>query len=289
VRTSTIVMIGFAVLFGLLAVFIAQSWLNNQADMRAKNLEAQNKPLATKTIVVASKPLRFGNDLTSMSLREIPWPADMVPAGAFNTIAELTSAGRRVVLAAIEANEPILASKITGAGQRATLSAVLQEGMRAVTVRVNDVEGVAGFVLPGDRVDVMLTRQNDKAAATSDVVLQNTKVLAIDQMADERTDKPSIVKAVTLEVDTVAAQKLALASSVGNLSLMLRRAGEANSESTRRVTLTDLTGGAAPVTAQENRFSTIGVRRAGKREDYSVPTEGPAPAVAANQRRQALQ
>jgi pilus assembly protein CpaB len=289
VRTSTIVMIGFAVLFGLLAVFIAQSWLNNQADMRAKNLEAQNKPLATKTIVVASKPLRFGNDLTSMSLREIPWPADMVPAGAFNTIAELTSAGRRVVLAAIEANEPILASKITGAGQRATLSAVLQEGMRAVTVRVNDVEGVAGFVLPGDRVDVMLTRQNDKTAATSDVVLQNTKVLAIDQMADERTDKPSIVKAVTLEVDTVAAQKLALASSVGNLSLMLRRAGEANSESTRRVTLTDLTGGAAPVTAQENRFSTIGVRRAGKREDYSVPTEGPAPAVAANQRRQALQ
>jgi pilus assembly protein CpaB len=289
VRTSTIVMIGFAVLFGLLAVFIAQSWLNNQADMRAKNLEAQNKPLATKTIVVASKPLRFGNDLTSMSLREIPWPADMVPAGAFNTIAELTSAGRRVVLAAIEANEPILASKITGAGQRATLSAVLQEGMRAVTVRVNDVEGVAGFVLPGDRVDVMLTRQNDKAAATSDVVLQNTKVLAIDQMADERTDKPSIVKAVTLEVDTVAAQKLALASSVGNLSLLLRRAGEANSESTRRVTLTDLTGGAAPVTAQENRFSTIGVRRAGKREDYSVPTEGPAPAVAANQRRQALQ
>jgi pilus assembly protein CpaB len=161
--------------------------------------------------------------------------------------------------------------------------------MRAVTVRVNDVEGVAGFVLPGDRVDVMLTRQNDKTAATSDVVLQNTKVLAIDQMADERTDKPSIVKAVTLEVDTVAAQKLALASSIGNLSLMLRRAGEANSESTRRVTLTDLTGGAAPVTAQENRFSTIGVRRAGKREDYSVPTEGPAPAVAANQRRQALQ
>ncbi len=291
-RTSTIVMTGFAVLFGLLAVFLAQSWLSHQADMRAKTLEAQNKPLATKTIVVASKPLRFGNDLTAMSLREIPWPENMVPAGAFNKITDLTSAGRRVVLSAIEANEPILSSKITGPGQRATLSAVLQEGMKAVTIRVNDVEGVAGFVLPGDRVDVALTRHSDKAAATSDVVLQNTKVLAIDQMADERTDKPSIVKAVTLEVDTVAAQKLALASSVGNLSLMLRRAGEANSESTRRVTLTDLAGGAAPTAAapaQESRFITVGVRRAGKREDYSVPTERAAAAVATTQRRQALQ
>ncbi len=292
-RKSTIVMIGFAVLFGLLAVFIAQSWLNHQADMRAKNLEAQNKPLATKTIVVASKPLRFGNDLVAVSLREIPWPENMVPAGAFNKITDLTSAGRRVVLSAIEANEPILSSKITGPGQRATLSAVLQEGMKAVTIRVNDVEGVAGFVLPGDRVDVALTRHSDKSAATSDVVLQNTKVLAIDQMADDRTDKPSIVKAVTLEVDTVAAQKLALASSVGNLSLMLRRAGEANSESTRRVTLTDLVGGAAPTAAaapiQESRFITVGVRRAGKREDYSVPMEGAAAAVATTQRRQALQ
>ncbi len=292
-RTSTIVMIGFAVLFGLLAVFLAQSWLNHQAEMRAKNLEAQNKPLATTTIVVASKPLRFGNELGAMSLREIPWPENAVPAGSFSKISEITSGARRVALTAIEANEPILASKITGPGQRATLSAVLQDGMKAVTVRVNDVEGVAGFVLPGDRVDVALTRQNDKNAATTDVVLQNIKVLAIDQMADERTDKPSIVKAVTLEVDTIAAQKLALASSVGNLSLMLRRAGEASAESTRRVTLTDLSTGNAPAVAaaptQESRFSTIAVRRAGKREDYTVPTEDSSGTVAATQRRQALQ
>jgi pilus assembly protein CpaB len=272
-RTSTLVMIGFAVLFGLLAVFIAQSWLNSQAELRMKSLEAQKKPVETQTVVVASKSLRFGNELTSTSLKEIPWPEGAVPAGAFAKIADvLSGSSRRVVLTPIEANETILSSKITGPGQRATLSATLQDGMRAVTIRVNDVEGVAGFVLPGDRVDVALTRQLDKAAATTDVVLQNTRVLAVDQTADERNDKPSVVKAVTLEVDTADAQKLALAASVGSLSLMLRKAGEVATETTKRVTLSDLVNGGATST-QDTRLSTVSVRRATKQEDYSVPTE----------------
>jgi len=271
-RTSTLVMIGFAVLFGLLAVFIAQSWLNSQAELRMKSLEAQKKPIETQTLVVASKPLRFGNEITSTSLKEIPWPEGAVPAGAFAKISDVIGAGRRVVLTAIDANETILSSKITGSGQRATLSATLQEGMRAVTIRVNDVEGVAGFVLPGDRVDVALTRQVDKTTATTDVVLQNTRVLAIDQTADERNDKPSVVKAVTLQVDTAAAQKLALAASVGSLSLMLRKAGEVASETTKRVTLSDLINGGATAT-QDTRLSNVTVRRATKQEDYSVPIE----------------
>src|SRR5262245_15507408 len=181
-------MIGFAVLFGVLAVFLAQSWLTNQAEMRLKSLEAQNqrKPIDTQTIVVASKALRFGTELGSNSVREMPWPDDSVPAGAFSKISDIVAGNaRRVVLTPAEANEPILASKITGPGQRATLSATISEGMRAITIRVNDVEGVAGFVLPGDRVDVALTRQADKNAAATDVVLQNTRVLAIDQTADE--------------------------------------------------------------------------------------------------------
>jgi pilus assembly protein CpaB len=272
VRTSTIVMIGFAVLFGLLAVFLAQSWLNGQAEMRMRMLEANKKPLATQTIVVASKPLRFGVELSSMALREISWPEDAVPAGAFAKIGDLIGGGgKRVVLTAIEANEPILASKVTGPGQRATLSATIADGFRAVTIRVNDVEGVAGFVLPGDRVDVALTRQKDKEA-TTDVVLQNTKVLAIDQTADERNDKPSVAKAVTLEVDTGSAQKLALAASIGTLSLMLRKAGEVVLDPTRRITLSDLIGEvAAP--QQDLRYATIKVHRPAKHEDYSVPAE----------------
>jgi pilus assembly protein CpaB len=295
-RASTIVMIGVAALFGLFAVFLAQSWLNGQAEMRLRSLEAQKAPAATQTIVVAVKPLRFGMEVSSSTLREIPWPQDAVPAGAFRTIADITSeGGRRVVLTAIEANEPVLASKITGPGQRATLSAMLQDGMRAVTIRVNDVEGVAGFVLPGDRVDVALTRHKDnngKDRSTTEVVLQNTRVLAIDQIADERNDKPAVVKAVTLEVDTEDAQKISLAASVGTLSLMLRRAGEAKLESTRSVTLSDLTSGYAPVA--ERSFATIKVFRPAKdaqkinREDYSVPAEGAAGTATAD-RKGALQ
>jgi pilus assembly protein CpaB len=139
-----------------------------------------------------------------------------------------------------------------------------------VTIRVNDVEGVAGFVLPGDRVDVVLTRQQDKTAAAADVVLQNVKVLAVDQLADERTDKPSVVKAVTLEVEVIAAQKLALASTVGTLSLALRKAGEATPTSTRRITLSDL-----PKTkTSDDRYSTISVVRGTQKTEYSVPVEG---------------
>jgi pilus assembly protein CpaB len=267
-------MIGVAAVFGLLAVFIANVWLNRQAEERMRSLEAQRQPVAGDTIVVASKPLRFGTELSPSVLREIPWPDAAAPAGSFKKLDQvLTGGGRRVVLTAIEPNEPILGSKITGPGQRATLSAMLDAGMKAVTVRVNDVEGVAGFVLPGDRVDVVVTRQLEKNAALSDVVLQNTRVLAIDQVADERTDKPSVAKAVTLEVDMTNAQKLTLAAQVGTLSLVLRKAGDAQAINTRVVTLSDLHAMEPKGTPEEGQYSNIAITRGATRTVYSVPRE----------------
>jgi pilus assembly protein CpaB len=272
VRTSTFVMIGFAVLFGLLAVFLAQIWLNNQADERLKSIDAQRKAAPpTRTIVVAGRPLRFGDELNSSALREIPWPDNAPPAGAFGKIAEVTAA-KRIVLMPIDTNEAVLASKITGPGQRATLSAMLDPGMKAITVRVNDVEGVAGFILPGDRVDVLLTRTGEKNNATNDVVLQNVRVLGIDQLADQRAEKPAVVKAVTIEVDPTDGQKVALAATVGTLSLLLRKAGDVAESDTRRVTAHDLI--AAPVS--DSHFVTVGVIRPsrGDRVEYTVPVEG---------------
>lgn len=261
----------FAVVFGLLAVFVAQSWLSRQAELRMRSAEPA-KQLPARTVVVATAPLRFGSLLTSDVLREVAWPEGAVPAGTFGAISAVVGDGKRVVLASIEPNEPILASKITGPGQRATLSAVIQPGMRAVTVRVNDVEGVAGFVLPGDHVDVLLTRNQEKEASATDVVLQHARVLAVDQIADDSMDKPSVVKAVTLEVDSVAAQKVALAASLGTLALSLRKAGEAEAGAPRRVTLSDLVNGdAGPREAK--RFATVTVTRASKTQEYNVPTE----------------
>jgi pilus assembly protein CpaB len=264
-------MIGFAVVFGLLAVFIAQVWLNNQASMQAKNYEANKKPMTTRTIVVAKQPLRFGTELSAAMLQEVPWPEGSVPAGGFATINEVMSGGSRVVLHA-------------RLDQRATLSALVKPGMKAVTIRVNDVEGVGGFVQPGDHVDVVLTRQIEKGSATTEVVLQNTRVLAIDQVADERAFKASVAKSVTLEVDTVEAQKIWLASSVGSLSLLLRKAGETAAVKTRKITLKDL--GTNEAVEDKGSTSTVVITRASTRQEYTVPVEGRDGALADAGRKQ---
>jgi len=277
-------MIGFAVVFGLLAVFIAQVWLNNQANMRAKVEPA--KPLASQTVVVAKQGLRFGTELNASMLQEVPWPSDALPAGAFGKIQDVLSGGRRIVLAAIEANEPVLALKITGPGQRATLSALVKPGMKAVTIRVNDVEGVGGFVLPGDHVDIVLTRTIEKGSATTEVVLQNTKVLAVDQSADDRANKAAVAKSVTLEVDTVEAQKLWLASSVGSLSLLLRKAGETAEVRTRKITLSDLGTNEPTVSKDKGATTTVVVTRASAKQEYTVPAEESDGVSAATERRQ---
>lgn len=270
-RVSTVVMVVLAGVFGLAAVFVAQMWLSRQDALRSKAMKVETKPVATRKVVVAKSPLRFGNTLQANMLGEVEWPENAVPAGTFASVNEILAPGKRIVLAAIEPNEPVLAAKLTGPGQRATLSAVIHPGMKAVTVRVSDVEGVAGFVLPGDRVDVLLTRRSDKSGMT-DVVLQNAPVLAIDQLADERTDKPTIAKAVTLEVDTVAAQKLTLSAQLGVLSLALRKAGEPGTDESRRISADDIGRETAPAEGPRN-FSTVTVIRASKKEDYSVPSE----------------
>jgi pilus assembly protein CpaB len=268
-------MIAFAVVFGLLAVFLANAWLNNRADEARRSLEAQRKAAPpAHTIVVARRPLRFGDVLSTLSLREIPWPEDAVPAGAFGKVGDLT-ATKRIVLAPIEVNEPILASKITGQGQRATLSSMLNDGMKAVTIRVNDVEGVAGFVQPGDHVDVVLTRPGERKTSINDVIIQNLRVLAVDQLADQTTEKPIVVKAVTLEVDETGGQKLSLAMQVGTLSLLLRKAGEIAEDATRQLTNADLAQGAGQT--EDARSITIAVTRPTKdgttRDEFNVPVE----------------
>ncbi|ANT50041.1 Flp pilus assembly protein CpaB [Mesorhizobium amorphae] len=241
-RANTLIMIILAGVFGVLAVVLANIWLAGQRSAMAEANGVQRD-----TVVVAAVALKFGDTLSADKLREIAWPAGAVPTGAFKTTKEaLAGEGTKQALQAIGANEPILTTKITGPGQRATLSAVLGEGMKAVSIRVNDVLGVAGFVFPGDRVDVLLTRtaRGDGGVDQSfvDVLLQSMKVLAVDQVADESKDSPTVVKSVTLEASTKDAQKLTLAADAGQLSLALRQAAASQGESTERVTLSDLIG-----------------------------------------------
>jgi pilus assembly protein CpaB len=285
VRTNTIIMIGMAGVCGVLAIAAGRTWLEQQSDARLRAMQANVKTVSTKTLVVAAAPLRFGTEITRAHLREISWPDSATPKGAFVTIdAFFADSPKRVALGGIEENEPLLRAKVTGSGQRATLSAVIGENMKAVTIRVNDVQGVAGFILPGDHIDVMLARTKSEGAENFiDVLLQNARVLAVDQVPDDKTDKPVVVKAVTIEVSILDAQRVALAGSVGTLSLSLRAAGEPKVEPTKRVSVDDLTRLQVTAKSASDPMPTatlpatrapasVGVIRGTKRQDYSVPS-----------------
>jgi len=173
-------------------------------------------------------PLDYGVEVTRDRIRFVDYPTASIPAGSFRTLAQLLPAGqKRVALMAIQANEPILTSKISGAGQGASIAALLPDGKRAAAVRINDVSGVAGFVQPNDSVDVLITRQvGDNNQQITDVLLQNVRVIALDQNAKDANGAPAVAKTATLEVDQLAAQKLALGQQSGSLSLVLRKPGD---------------------------------------------------------------
>ncbi|OHV74381.1 Flp pilus assembly protein CpaB [Ensifer sp. LCM 4579] len=265
-RSSTITSLSIAIFLAGAAVLGTRSYL---ADQQARLASAVSGPKAEeKTLVVAAKPMRFGDRVRPESLKTIPWPSGERPSGSFETVEAVVGdeTQPRYAMAAIDPGEPVLSVKITGAGERATLSAALDKGMKAVSIRVNDVLGVAGFVRPSDRVDVLLTRvirnQNDGNEQTFvDVLLQGVKVLAVDQTADERKDEPSVVKTVTFEVSTDEAQRLTLGASIGTLSLTLRNIASSDVEQTRPITVADLGGGLVSnelaKKADDGRFDTI--------------------------------
>ena len=234
---QSMIALGVALVLGLVAVFFANSYLNRK----------QNEAYAggTTKVAVASVPLAYGNDITPEKVRFVDYPNTSIPPGAFTNAAALMPAGKpaRVALLAIAPNEPILASKITGEGQGASIAALLPAGMRAASVRINDVSGVAGFIQPNDSVDVLITRtlpQQGQAAQVTDVLLQNIRVIAIDQNAKNSDGTPAVARTATLEVTPIDAQKLALAQEAGSLSLVLRKPGEQNNPVVETVSMNDL-------------------------------------------------
>jgi pilus assembly protein CpaB len=241
-RRNNATVLVIALVLGVIAAVLTRNWLVSHS--RGKLAQEAG------TIVVAAAPLGFGSQVTPENVKEIPWSANALPEGAFATKQELLSGGRRMALVSIAPNEPVLRARVTAPGQRAALSSMLDPGKRAVTVRVDDVRGVAGFIQPGDRVDVVLIRTEAESKLKegySDVILQYAKVLAIDQITGERPEQPTIAKAVTLEVSSEEAQKILLATNVGRLTLMLRQPAEANAEPVHRVTENDLGGPPKPV------------------------------------------
>ena len=240
-----------ALVFGGLSVTAADYWL--RSNVRTVVTEVPVAPqIEFGTIVVAAEPVVYGTKLAFTNLRELPWPKDSLPEGAFATIKDLLADGDRAVLSALAANEPVLAAKISGPDGKATLSNRLRPGFRAVSIPVNSVSGVAGFVVPGDRVDVVLTREingpegplgaidarapepgieegfkiGDGQTVSSMIVVEGATVLTVDQIADDSQTDPVVVAVVTLELDANQARRVSSAENAGSLSLHLRKAGE---------------------------------------------------------------
>ena len=219
-------------------------------------------------VVVAASDLPFGTHLSRDQLNVVAWPVVSMPADAFHSVEEVFAGSQgfdRIVLKPIDKGEPLLKSRISGFGAKATLSREVPAGMRAVSIRIDDVSGVAGFILPGDRVDVMLTRHvegtpQDSGLAT-DIILQNILVLGIDQLSDQDREKPVVARTATVAVTPEQAQKLALAQQAGTLGLALRNAASVDQIPSTRIVQRDLAPNSSPTDGDHKvRRPSVGVQ-----------------------------
>jgi pilus assembly protein CpaB len=251
-RTGTMVSLGASAVLGLGALVVARVWLPSTTPAatagKAPQLSAQMVP-----VVVAKADIPYGTKLDPSKLEVEQLPAGTAPQGAYSTAAQiLTQAGGApVVLTAISAREPLLPTKLSTGGARPTIAAAIDEGMRAYTIQVSETAGVGGNVLPGDRVDVIVTRQpptpkalkdlcDDCKLERSDVVLQNVKVLGMDLNVDPASTQTAVAHTATLEVQVQDAQRLAVAAQIGTMTLALRRVGQADVTPVRTVEIGDV-------------------------------------------------
>jgi len=265
-----LIFLGLAVAMGLTAAWITSEFAPSSA------VAELSVPQTTPVVVVRSDvPVASG--LTRAQLKLIDWPALHVPAGAIHSIDDATG---RVTRRPLAQGEPVLEAAVFSAGAAGGLGAVISDKYRAVSVKVDNVIGVAGFVVPGSRVDVMATIRRvdrDRALPYSKVILQDVRVLAIDQKLEEvKSGDPELVNVVTLEVTTPQAEHLIYAAHEGRLQLALRSPGDDIEVATRTIGVADVLGN--PVSSKKSTVrraatsshSKIKIIRGTKVEDKKI-------------------
>lgn len=232
------IFLGLAVLFGVGAALAARSYIAEQSAMP----EPSAPELAV--VVTAARDVPAGRALVPDDLTAAEWPRELRPEGAAGDPEQLIG---RVVSRRVVRGEPLLAGALLPAGSAAGLPALISEEHRAVSVKVDAVVGVAGFVQPGAKVDVLATFRNTEEGNFSNVILQDIKVLAVDQTIDRARDgEPKIVNVATLEVDTKEAERLIHAAHEGRLQLALRGPGDSEVVNTPPVVARDMLGRTKP-------------------------------------------
>ena len=213
-------------------------------------------------VVVASQDIAFGQPIESQKLTSISWPKEALPAGVFTEYEKLLPANGsepRRARRAIAQGELILISKVSDYGEKVTIVQTLGPNHRAMAIKVNAETGVGGFVTPGDRVDVLLTQGRAESLKTV-TILQNARVIGVDQAADEQIDSPEVARTVTVEVTPEEGQRLALAQEAGTLSLTLRTLEATEDEPLESIGLADVLRELSPVPEQQ-AVKTVTVRR----------------------------
>ncbi|HET19622.1 MAG TPA: Flp pilus assembly protein CpaB, partial [Chromatiales bacterium] len=242
-QSRALIMLLVALVMGGIAVYLVQSLLKQQEGERVAVQGVETVP-----VLVAANDLAVGSRLDALALNVVDWPEGSVPAGVYPTKEAALGADpdqAPVVLQEIRQGEPVLPYKLSPEGARPLLTPKIPPEMRAMSIAVNEIKGVAGFILPGDKVDVVLTSQQLSPRKDEPITLlleQSLTVLGVDQQSSEKADEPVVVNAVTLLVTPEIGKRLTLAQTVGDLTLLLRNEGDTTQADAAVVTLANLRG-----------------------------------------------
>lgn len=234
-----IIPFAIAIVLGLVAVVLVRGYLAGATQ------SASSGPL--RPVVVAALPIDRGASTQAPMLKVVQFPADSAPMGSYASISDVSGENARITLRPFAMNEPILAAKLAPKGSAPVMSMNVRPGMRAISVKSDEVVGVGGFLVPGDRVDVLVTRTIGDGANPPTIVqslAENVAVLGVDQI--DETDKPVVAKAITLEVTAEQAQTISLAKAVGAITLTLRQSTDSTVLAKKVMSAADLDPVAAP-------------------------------------------
>lgn len=271
------VVFGLVLILGMalagFAVYMAKDYINAYQAELAIERAARSQIVPTVDVFVATRAIRYGERLREDDIRVVKWPETAIPAGSYATKEALFPEGTdvlRTVLRAMEKDEAILAIKVTGPGEDAGVSSRLGKGMRAFAIKVDVASGVSGFLRPGDSVDIYWTGKNfvgtgdeNSAGNITSLIEASVKILAIDQIADQQRNNPTIARTVTVEATPVQVAGLAQAQATGRLALSLVGAEDTDVIGAVEVDNRILLGREARtvVQAQRARVCTIRTRR----------------------------
>ncbi|HEX9861245.1 MAG TPA: Flp pilus assembly protein CpaB [Nitrospirota bacterium] len=258
-KTTAAVIAVVALFLASIAAYLVYGYFTAQE----KKIESQS--MQVQPIVVAAAEIPFGARLQPEQMKIADWPKDSLPAGHAVKVEDLAG---RISVANIQAGSPIVESQLAPvSSEGGVMSYIIPEGHRAITVAVNEVVGVAGFVLPNSIVDVVATVNSPFAKSGNDqriskIILQNVKVLAVGQILEQKEGKPVVVPTVTLDVKPEDAETLVLASE-NKVQLILRHIGDSTETKTKGATVSSMLGGPPPAKPSSARPAKTGSKSSG--------------------------